>query len=785
MATIKFPPISPTVPKDDSGAGQQLISAENTFTRYEWNTDLTPRTAIGTLEAPGVYDEMLADSVVRGGWITALDSLQDSEWSINAHQDCDPYLIEFAEQFFFEKPDRDYKHMVRDKIQALRVGACPQYIKPVMIDGRWMVADLQHRPLRSFDMESIRVVDGWVVGTHRYFDENGHVKTVQYKPGQLLWSIYGDDTNLIGLPLFRSIHFPWSIKVKSHILAAMYLERFALSIPYAEVREKSIGQVTAAERSSLVGKLEEIRVHERNAFVAPDWATIKGLDFGGASGTSDVAKTIIEMENLEILYVYQAHYQALGLIGEGSRAVGEVGERDHNNAQNSVLSWIAEQDQKLLNSYIDLNFGPQKHYPYLVGKINKQLSMERVINYVKGLKDTGALGSLSNRPELVKHLFVLGMLPDDNIDVKEQLKPAVEHAQSGNGLKDQDGPPSLASDAGDTDDGDSEDNEGANNDTQDNAAMACGCGCGNTAKFAEPVKLPPRPGGQKSVPMPRGANAGKLESATNYKAAAMAFDATQASLEAIGRQIREEFAEAFVQILLEKLPEDPEQIDDVLSSIKLPKSLTKQATKEIISELDRIEAMGRRMVVSEYKKQTGQNPGKRAGFAADFESGALARKRAENEVRRAESEVRTQLVEFTIATEIPNGTSKDYANTLAGMTDQMPVRNAKEFAAGASAEIFTKARDAQSNDIRTAEGVDPQVWYTIIMEVTRGSGIPDSNVCDECISAWELHGEDQGDPIEYQSDLYYELEPPNQYCLGGKRCRCFYVYDWPNRRQQA
>jgi hypothetical protein len=179
------------------------------------------------------------------------------------------------------------------------------------------------------------------------------------------WNRSGN--NYQGFSVFRPGWYMAQIRTELLRILGIKHQREACGVPVAE-SDKDV-MLTTEQRADLQTLLESMVFHENAAVQLPPGVKINWVFSPGAANNAilDTWRAL----GIAMLELVQAQQTALGTGDTGSRAVGEVHDVSKNSFIAGIRAWIegvlngvgAQPYTGLVRRLVDLNFGPQQHYP--------------------------------------------------------------------------------------------------------------------------------------------------------------------------------------------------------------------------------------------------------------------------------------------------------------------------------------------------------------------------------------------------------------------------------------
>jgi len=250
------------------------------------------------------------------------------------------------------------------------------------------------------------------------------------------WNRNGD--NFQGFSAFRPVWYLATMRADLLRIIAIGHQREALGVPVAE-RDLN-ATLTDEQQDELQEMLESSLFHENAAIVLPAGVSINWV-FSAGANKGQVLETWKQL-GLAILETVQAQQLFLGTSNTGSRAVGDTHDGTKNDFVAGIRAWLegvlngigSQPYTGIVRKLVDLNFGPQKKYPFLSLVVKRRdLGASELANAVKVLKDAGALTITENdENELRDRLGLSPIDPEERAAERErarQVQPSAPEQQ--------------------------------------------------------------------------------------------------------------------------------------------------------------------------------------------------------------------------------------------------------------------------------------------------------------------------------------------------------------------
>jgi hypothetical protein len=757
--------------------GQSKVTHKGNYARsaLDANYSATGSSAVGTISSVGEWRRMEQTCpAVAIGARALLGTIQGVPFDVVAHEDCPERVVEFVRALLFEMPRCDFGEYADTLFAAVRYGFAPHEIVSYRDGGLWWLRDLGYRPPNSFDLQTItKRKSGWMAARQRFYDENGATVTADYdepgKPGKglLLWPTYGDNGGPLGEGFYRplyAIYREWADAVRYRRIATQKAGLGTYVVQYRENMEPD-----EATQAVIEARIAEASTHQSAVLTLPASvdAEHSGWQFSEPEAINALTSVINDCET-RIFQCFGAQYAARGITTQhGSFSASKVDADELSGHRSSFVRWLSRAVQPVINFYVELNFGQQKHYPYLVGDAPREISPTELVGAMVAAKgagllvvDSGVRGSIRLALQQEPEGDEAAQLLEQKQEQADALREAVANkaGESGDDDEDADAPDERAPD-------------GSTGNPDDKATMAaCSCAthfaAGDVGGEAPGVRAAPRPGGQDRITGPGGRDLSALERLVRWPVIKMTLDSGEATVKALLMAGREDIARYLLGVLDSSEWETANDAAGVLRKANVPSALVRSVSQRVMREMQRIADTAVDTVEQERARQVGN--GAEAFAAAYPGDDGWSSATADQAADEAVSDTRAQLVRAALSVEA--STRQQVLELLASAADDLSAAQAGPTATLVTTETFARARDAHVKELVEKTGTKPQaVWYSAIL---------DANTCEECAKADQEFGELTGSPIPWGSPLHTEMMPPYQRCLGGVRCRCQLIYQW-------
>lgn len=243
------------------------------------------------------------------------------------------------------------------------------------------------------------------------------------------WPVFGG--GLLGRSLLRPIVNEHLEKQQIRKLRGAALSKvlFGTPILHARERREDEGELSIDEVKAAQSALARAATGNANCLYLPDAFDKPDVLYAQTDG---LAKSI-EAENaldIQILMSLGSSHLARGLLsGYGSQGAGENDQQLQDAIRTYYFSWFAEQMQPLIDYIVDLNFGPQKHYPELSIVSPSVMTIPQLSRTLAQLVGAGLYRPCDKDEEILRRLC---RMPDQTGNLINQDKAATD---DGMGIK--------------------------------------------------------------------------------------------------------------------------------------------------------------------------------------------------------------------------------------------------------------------------------------------------------------------------------------------------------------
>lgn len=350
------------------------ILAENT-----WMEIASPRQSVnqysmlGNIYEQGLIEDMLTTNpTVQLGVLGLSSAMAQAQISLSK-VNCKSEIYDFVFNMLFKSLNTRFQQVFLDSLNALFYGVQPFEVSMDFKFGHWVITDLSARPVRGFNLYTIKKNPGefWINGTYQWYAADGGIKTVEcgapWEPDKALifWPVFGQ--GLLGKSLLRPIVNEHLEKCQIRKLRGAALRKvlFGTPILHARKRDQDEDQLNPKEVDAAKMAVASAATGNSACLYLSDAFDTPNILYADSNG---IAKSI-EAENaidIQILMSLGSASIARGLLsGYGSQGAGENDQILQDNIRSFYFQWFAEAFQSLIDYIVDLNFGPQEYYPEL------------------------------------------------------------------------------------------------------------------------------------------------------------------------------------------------------------------------------------------------------------------------------------------------------------------------------------------------------------------------------------------------------------------------------------
>jgi len=371
----------------DSAVGQRELSQHGSnYSLYEKNSALHAPRLVGTLGEIGIIDRMLATNpTVRIGYLSMVATLTSVDYDLTDDPRIPRRVLAFVRELLFDRPKKRFGDYINTILKAPAYGFAPHEMISKIEDGKVWLADLDYRPPRTFDLYTVERVgtddtaDGeWIRATQRFYNNQGFSQSVRYDSpgtpgaGVLFWPVFGE--GLFGESVLRPIYNEHLEKESIRKIRFIAVQKALFGTLLVKEREEH--ETAQEDVDETVAELGDLFIHEQGAVNIPGWCE----SVEPAYAQSDAISKAIEAENhadIQILLSFASQWLGRGLLAAyGSNAASETDTAEQRNLRRYYFEWLSSQIQKIIDYYVDLNFGPQRVYPELKAIYHEEFTLK-------------------------------------------------------------------------------------------------------------------------------------------------------------------------------------------------------------------------------------------------------------------------------------------------------------------------------------------------------------------------------------------------------------------------
>ncbi len=365
---------------------------------------------IGDDTTPGYIDKALdVDSTISTAWLGLISDMVSSEVDV-LPSGANPEIVDFVRELLFKRADRRFADYHTDLLSALLYGCAPAEVTLRFAEGKWWLKDLAFIHPRHFDFSTCKKEPGqwWVTGKC-YVD---HKPVNVGAPGSgdpvVWWPIYGK--GLLGSSLLRPIievHNEKAEVIEQRRVALQKSIQGSLIATTGEPTAMLPDELTKDQLQDIADELANCANGTDNAVALPPQVKLVQPIYPA----SDSISKSIEAENhcdLSILTAFGSQHLARGLLSSyGSEGSGTTDARAQQALRGYFFQWVARQFQDLIDWLVDLNFGPQGHYPELAVISSAPQTPEGLVRAVVQLSGAGGVRLTENDENYLRRMLRL------------------------------------------------------------------------------------------------------------------------------------------------------------------------------------------------------------------------------------------------------------------------------------------------------------------------------------------------------------------------------------------
>lgn len=382
------------------------------------------------------------DATIQGAMRAIKSPILSAEWNVVSDEDDEKSeeIREFVEHALFNMEGRTWKEFLREALNYLAFG---HYVfeKLWKIEkGEILLRDLAPRIPSSIIKWKMK--DGVTPGiTQRVLNnDEGSVNGMAEIPMSKLLILTnekeGDD--LSGQSIFRSAYKHWIFLELLYKIQGISAERFGVGIPVVYPGEGSGDE----EQGKAEDMASNIRSNEKGYIVMPGpkkeggW-TLEILTPGaGASAANSAMDGAIKHHSSMILMSVMATFLQLGTNATGSYALSEDQSSFFLKCEQDMASYLAEQiNAQVIKEMVDLNFGPQKCYPYLKATSLGDIDFGEYATTLSSLVNAGLVKMNAKMIQFVHREFKLPEISEEDMEMmqEQEIADALTGLEGGQG----------------------------------------------------------------------------------------------------------------------------------------------------------------------------------------------------------------------------------------------------------------------------------------------------------------------------------------------------------------
>lgn len=717
------------------------------LTNRDRNREVTGPKGYGT---PGDIGEYLHAAATEPAVASCLSAMvlpiARGEWSIGADDDADEEVVEFVRKVFFEELTPDFRDIVRETSRAMLAAGFHVH-EPLFrrrADGSIGLRTLAPRPAWTVS-RFIYAEDGELQALEQQAPGvDGRYRTVTLPAADLLIFTHDrEGTDPTGKSIIRPVVRDVRIKDYLKRLISVRNEKEAVGVPIGTYPTAA----SDGEKDAFEAALAGYRAHERSYIMVPEGFSVTIPE--GKPGSSDALRADAAYLTVEIQSVFLQAWQSLGQSGSssGGRAVGEVQADPYYLALEAVMSELCGPLDKLLRRVVDLNFGPQEHYPYFVPP---SLRVEDVLGQIQPILEAIKAGGVSATVD-VENVLRERLKLDEKVEEDDAPTPPVPPVPPG-------GEEPAVEEPEEPEEPEVEEPE-------------------------EPAEMKDAPGPVQLAWLPP-RNLSKAEQRCAFGEMSARFDASSGDLQNIvGNVVRQKrtMLLKWLRPMVAKMVKGNQQGFRQLASGDVPRAFRKAVTEAVADHAADLYDFGRRQAdrerrlstrplrkpeeaeVVEEPQQFADPPAVEDVDAATIAIASVYGDKITDEVLRAIRLAAVRAVESRKGRALTSADVQAILDEVNAAIEQLAVSSAPvkeaglavavQAVAGGRSEVF----DEHADEITSVE-------YSAVM---------DGTTCEECRMA-------DGQRAENLAAAAMTLPPvPNPKCFGtAARCRCIHVVEW-------
>ena len=404
------------------------------------NQQIGQRSMIGSIWEPGLVDQMLAtSSPIALGWAGLSSQMGTAIISIDA-KGASQEITEFIKEMLFNRLETRFQQVFINTLQALLYGVAPAEISLIYRFGRWEIADIAARPASGFDLYSIRKQSWWIEGTYRWIDSAGAVQSVECgapwedQKALMWWPVFGP--GILGRSILRPVVDEWQVKCTIRKMRGNAISRtlYGLPILHARKRDDNEPDLNPDEIRAAQAALARASTGSAAALFIPDCFDLPEIKFSDSNAIT-AANALEDHCDLQTLMALGSSQIARGLLGGyASAGVSDADEHLADNIRAYYFQFFSQSMQQLIDFIIDLNFGPQLHYPELVVASPSVMSIPQLSRTMAQLIASGVIRPTVEDEEQIRKM---GRLPNQtgNIIANQHPNTPATDDDDGQGIK--------------------------------------------------------------------------------------------------------------------------------------------------------------------------------------------------------------------------------------------------------------------------------------------------------------------------------------------------------------
>lgn len=375
-------------------------------------------------ERADIVEEMRrGDGYVKAALKAIKSPILATKWSIDTKGDPkDPKtkeIKEFAERTLFKMRGRTWNEFLKEALAYLDFG---HYVFEIIWekreDGYVHVADLAPRIPRSILYWRD---DKGGLGITQIIQTDESNQALPRIPASKLLILTNDreGDDMTGISVLRAGYKHWKFREMLYKVQGIGAERFGAGIPL--VKYKNVGDADKAKATEMAAA---IHLNEQAYIAHPMDQFEVSILTPERQPHGDVIDKAIEHHGKALLTAVLASFLVQGDDGVGSLALVRDKSSFFLNTLNEYATYVCEQiDKQVIKKAVDLNFGPQEHYPFLAFSPIGDLDFKDLSDSLNALVTAGLINATDPRViSYVHKAFKIPEVTEDQLEMMEEQK---------------------------------------------------------------------------------------------------------------------------------------------------------------------------------------------------------------------------------------------------------------------------------------------------------------------------------------------------------------------------